>query len=323
LADDNASPNTNPITTTDDASSKACSVHLYNVEQVRLVDGQDVSIVPMQYGEIDAEWPAFTDPFFDWPSQQMADFALPHLDSQLMDGFSPLEELSGLFAGSNDLPVDFVSNLTSDHQTSQSAVQQNSPISLKVNRPVLQATRHQKPPSPIRLSNEMREGFLKDLSDQVAPELLKLMTSFATVLYERCLQRYFAIFNTHSPLFHLPSLDIDKIPAPLFLCMCAIGAIYRMERKIAAIFYNAAHQSLETISSLSSGRGPPLLGLLLQDWIKPAGLKNSQSSIPQLWISQTKLLLAMFESFSGDPELSKMAIHRVGFFVWVSSRVPP
>lgn len=311
------------MTTTDDVSSRAFSEHIqHNVEQNRLADGHDVSIMPIQYEEIGAEWPAFADPFFDWPSQQMADFALPHLDSHLMDGFSPLEELSSMFNSSTDLQVDFLSNLTGEHQISQPAAQQNSPISLKVNRPVLQATRHSKPPSPIRLTNETCEKLLKDLSGQVSPGIMKLMTSFATVLYERCLQRYFAIFNTHSPLFHLPSLDLDKVPAPLVLGMCAIGAIYRMERKIAAIFYNAAHQSLENISSLSSGRGPPLQGLLLQDWIKPVEEKVDESSTHPLWISQTKLLLAMFESFSGDPELSKMAIHRVGFFVWVSVCVP-
>ncbi|KAH7388971.1 hypothetical protein BKA64DRAFT_126440 [Cadophora sp. MPI-SDFR-AT-0126] len=316
-ADENTSPNTNPASMSEVASSGPFSASLqHNSEKVRLVDCQDVSIIPMQYGDVGTEWPAFADPFFDWQSQQMADFALPHLDSQLMDGFSPLEEFSTLFHGNTDLSAEFESNIAGDHQVSQSAAHQNSPISVKVNRPVLQSTRHQKPTSPIHLTNETREKCLRDLADQVSPELLKLMTPFATVLYERCLQRYFAIFNTHTPLFHLPSLDLDKIPAPLLLCMCAIGAIYRMERKIAAIFYNVAHQSLESISSLSFGRGPPLQGLLLQDWIKPADVKSNESPSPPLWVSQTKLLMTMFETCSGDPELSTVAINRLGFFVW-------
>ncbi|KAK0123927.1 hypothetical protein ONS95_008917 [Cadophora gregata] len=302
--------------TTEDTFSSAFPDPLQQLKQVRLVGDKDVSVLPMEYGEGDAEWPVFTDPFFEWPSQQMAKFALPHLDSQLVDGFSPLEELSKLFTGNNDLFSDLVPNLVSDHRTSQPTTEKSRPISVKVNRPVLQATGHQKPPSSIRLTKETRERFLKELSGQISPDLLKVMTSFATVLYERCLQRYFAIFNTHCPLFHLPSVDLDKIPTPLLLCICAIGAIYRMERKIAAIFYNAAHCSLENISPLSSGRGPSLQGLLLQDWIKPASSKSNDSPALPLWIGQTKLLLAMFETFSGDTELSSMAVHRVGFFVW-------
>jgi hypothetical protein len=93
-----------------------------------------------------------------------------------------------------------------------------------------------------------------------------------------------------------------------------------MERKVAAIFYNAAHQSLEGISSFFSGRGPPLDGhLLLRDWIKPAGAERDESSTNPLWISQAKLLLALFETFSGDSDLCSIAIHRIGFFVWVST----
>ncbi|KAG4443120.1 hypothetical protein IFR05_001446 [Cadophora sp. M221] len=318
VAESSESPNESHQTTagTDHISTAAFLDQLQDIEGIESIEPSTFSTQHDVYGNVHGDWTDVPVPFFDWPSQEMADFALPHLDSQLMDGFSPLEGLSSIFPGDNDLSTD--TRVTHNDQTQQPSIEQSSPspICLKVNCSVPQTTRNQKTASPIRLTNELREKFLKDLSTRISPEILRFLSSFATALYERCIQRYIAMFNTHVPLFHLPSLDLDKIPAPLLLCICAIGAIYRMERKVAAIFYNAAHQSLESMSSLSSGRGPPLNGLLLQDWIKPTGAERSESSNNSLWISQTKLLLALFETFSGDLELCSISIHRIGFFVW-------
>ncbi|EKD14773.1 uncharacterized protein L3040_004007 [Drepanopeziza brunnea f. sp. 'multigermtubi'] len=291
-------------TLTDDTSSRDSSGMLqHHVEHLKL------------FNSVEAESPLFTDPFFEWPSQQMADLALPHLSSHFVDSLLPLKEYSNLLTGGHDPLIGSAPDIASVRPNQQHFAQQSNPVSLRVNLSVFETNRHQKPIFPIRFTNETRERILRGVSAQVSPELLELLASVATILYERCLQRYFATFNTHAPLFHLPSLDVDKVPAAQLLSMCATGALYRMERKVAAIFYNAARQSLENISSESSDQKDPLHELHLQDWIKPTSTE-SESPIPPLWISQSRLLLTLFETFSGDSKLSSMAIYRLGFFVW-------
>ncbi|KAI9052177.1 hypothetical protein LZ554_003537 [Drepanopeziza brunnea f. sp. 'monogermtubi'] len=291
-------------TSTDDTSSRDSSGMLqHHVEHLKL------------FNSVETEWPLFTDPFFEWPSQQMADLALPHLSSHFVDSLLPLKEYSNLLTGGNDPLIGSAPAIASARPSQQHFAQQSNPVSLRVNLSIFQTNRYHKPTSPIRFTNGTREKILRDVSTHASPELLELLASVATILYERCLQRYFATFNIHAPLFHLPSLDADKIPAAQLLSICAIGAMYRMERKVAAIFYNAARQSLDNMSSASSDQKDPLHGLHLQDWIKPTSTE-SESPIPPLWISQSKLLLTLFETFSGGSNLSSMAICRLGFFVW-------
>ncbi|KAJ5046781.1 uncharacterized protein L3040_004007 [Drepanopeziza brunnea f. sp. 'multigermtubi'] len=211
-------------TLTDDTSSRDSSGMLqHHVEHLKL------------FNSVEAESPLFTDPFFEWPSQQMADLALPHLSSHFVDSLLPLKEYSNLLTGGHDPLIGSAPDIASVRPNQQHFAQQSNPVSLRVNLSVFETNRHQKPIFPIRFTNETRERILRGVSAQVSPELLELLASVATILYERCLQRYFATFNTHAPLFHLPSLDVDKVPAAQLLSMCATGALYRMERKRALI----------------------------------------------------------------------------------------
>jgi hypothetical protein len=276
---------------------------------------------------------ALLDPFFDWSSEQIADFALPPLDYQLMEGFSPLEGLSGSVHGQNasqdadDCEVRFNSHSTLHHSQEKTleASNDDEPFSRDMKLAecsVPQVVKHKCTSTVIRFTEEMRQKLFMELSTHVSHEMLQLLDPLSAVSFERSLQRYVEVFHTHVPMMHASMFEFFQTPSPLVLAMSAIGAIYRMERKVAAVLYNIAHQSLESMELTRTFRPSKIL---LQDWIKSEHTPSNATTTP-LWKSQTTFLLTLFEILSGDSELFAMAIERLGFFVLVgysSRRFPP
>lgn len=266
------------------------------------------------------------DPFFDWSSQQMADFAFPTLNDQLIGGFSPLETLSDPVQGQSvcrqvdtpEFPLDTPST-TNHFQFRIPPSNQRVPVKLQqpVNCSVPQVVRHRCTTAVIHFTEDMRHALLTELSARVSHDTLQLLRPLSAASFERCLQRYIEVFHTHVPIIHPPTLDLPNSPAPLVLAMCAIGAVYRMERKVAAIFYNLAHQSMGNIGLTRSHH---FNGTYLQDWMKPEHMPSELAPIP-LWTSQTIFLLTVFAMLSGDAELSSMAVDRLGFFAGVRAHL--
>lgn len=271
--------------------------------------------------------PDFTDlvdPIFGWSSQEMAAFALPPLGEQLIDGFSPLDGYCTV-AQEERLPQPVTApSISIDHDPAFEELQEaalgasNHDVGHSRNLDTrecstIQVVKHKSTTTIIHFTEDMHHNLLKDLSTRVSHETLQLLQPFGAVSLKRCIRRYMDVFQTHVPILHVSTLEIAIIPSPLVLAMCMIGAIYRMERKAAAIFYNVAHRSLRQTGLM--GEDSPNK-IYLHGWITPEETPRELASTP-LWISQTIFLLTMFETLSGDPELTAMAIERLGFFARV------
>jgi hypothetical protein len=106
---------------------------------------------------------------------------------------------------------------------------------------------------------------------------------------------YITCFHRHLPIIHFASFDIQTTPSPLTFAVCAIGALYRLDRKWSSSLFQLATQMLEVCSI------PTMPG---------ASLAPSP-----LWIAQTRILLSIFGMFGGKPAIARAGISRLGFFM--------
>lgn len=70
----------------------------------------------------------------------------------------------------------------------------------------------------------------------------------AAKFLQSCLSSYITCFHIHFPLIHIQTLELQHAPSPLILAICAIGALYRLDRRRARMMYNLAKQSSGDVS---------------------------------------------------------------------------
>ncbi|KAK0614822.1 Transcriptional regulator ADR1 [Lasiodiplodia hormozganensis] len=112
---------------------------------------------------------------------------------------------------------------------------------------------------------------------------------------QKFIEGYINCFHRHFPVVHFHSMNLESTPSPLILAICCIGALYRLDRRRAAVLYELASPLLH--SAISASR------------------KVNSSSPGPLWAVQGSLLLAMYSVFSGRTALVLSSIERSGFFV--------
>lgn len=109
---------------------------------------------------------------------------------------------------------------------------------------------------------------------------------------------FFDVFNVHLPLLHAPSFDFDDQPQGLLLAMAAIGAMYRLEHRAAALLYRAADEAAPV--GARSAEVPSF------------HRSSSGSSADPRWRSlayyQTRLLLQYVGILGGDAELAERSL---------------
>ncbi|KAF9634975.1 Zinc finger C2H2-type protein [Lasiodiplodia theobromae] len=113
---------------------------------------------------------------------------------------------------------------------------------------------------------------------------------------ERLMEAYVSCFHCHFPIIHIASLDLPTAPGPLILSICAIGALYRLDRRRAVQLHNIASSSLHR--SVSS---------------QPPSFSSPASARP-LWVVQSCLLLSMYAAFSGQSAAVLSTVEKMGFF---------
>ncbi|KAB2569479.1 Respiration factor 2 [Lasiodiplodia theobromae] len=113
---------------------------------------------------------------------------------------------------------------------------------------------------------------------------------------ERLMEAYVSCFHCHFPIIHIASLDLSTAPGPLILSICAIGALYRLDRRRAVQLHNIASSSLHR--SVSS---------------QPSSFSSPASARP-LWVVQSCLLLSMYAAFSGQSAAVLSTVEKMGFF---------
>lgn len=279
----------------------------------------------------------FFDPFFGLPPEQMVDMSLPGLRG-LTEGFSPLEQfasssvdsqpgnpdselfVAGQAPGNDQAAIRFPSQQRDDRPTEPGNDLKDffrtDPadyfLSSSVTAPVPKVRRmaSAKPPT-LAFTENMRTKLLQDLSKRLPPEKLSDFRLPPAIALQKCCRTFVEAFHIHLPIFHLPTLDLEQTPSPLVLAICAIGALYRLERKVAASLYHKADQALSTRNRFGNtiDRTPNLL----EEWTRPVSEHMSRYR-DDLWAGQARLLLTMFASFSGDPEVMSRAIAQIGEF---------
>lgn len=286
----------------------------------------------------------YFDPFFGLPAEQMVDMSLPGLKG-LTEGFSPLEQFTSSSVdsrqGSRDseffLPSDTLGTdqanmgLPSQQREDRPATTSNGlrdyfrtdPAdfflrSSSVPVPKVRRMASAKPPTLV-FTETMRTKLMEDLSKRLPPEKLEDFHLPPAIALQKCFRTFVDAFHVHLPIFHLPTMDLERTPSPLVLAMCAIGALYRLERKVAASLYHKADQALSARArhgSILIERTPNLL----EDWTRPVPDQMNRYR-DSLWTGQTRLLLTMFGSFSGDPEVMSRAIGQIGEFSLVRNQL--
>lgn len=89
---------------------------------------------------------------------------------------------------------------------------------------------------------EAYNHFLADAKNRLCPEEFEEMKMLSNGDMQRFLTSYFTCFHRHCPIIHISSLDLKTLPSHLVLAMCAIGALYRLSRKMAKDLWNWADQ---------------------------------------------------------------------------------
>lgn len=298
--------------------------------------------VPLPDLDGDLEFLDFFDPFLGLQPKQVEACALPPLTSNI-DRWSPLETFSTSSQASihdygfHQAPIP-ASTESQSAEPGGSALQASNPAAEHVwphDLPQLEAAptstlsgldAYQSPlpqkPVPekhrgFNFTEEMRVTLMEDLTCRLSVEQLHGFRMPGTTALQKCLRTYLDAFHVHMPIFHLPTMNLANTPSPLVLAICAIGALYRLERKVAASLYLKADQAL--CATIDRRGRPHKKPRLLEDWsLPPAEEPPSKSYQEYVWPSQTRLLLAMFACFSGDPEVIAKAIVQLGEFLIVS-----
>lgn len=317
------------------------SVEMPDLEKMRTFP----SSVPLPDLDGDLEFLDFFDPFLGLPPKQVEALALPPLGGNT-DGWSPLENFSAssqtsvqdygfqqtyarpskdaqMIDGMTTRSLDTSRRPTSqlDHNSArwdESPNQGPSSIASECENssiPRLHSTRSSKTPA-LAFTEKVRSVLMEDLSRRLSSEQLSNFRLPSALALQKCIRTYVDAFHVHLPIFHLQTMDLELTPSPLVLAICAIGALYRLERKVAASLYLKADQAL---AAATADRGAYLhkKSRLLEDWIRPP-LELTKSHQELLWLSQTRLLLMMLRSFSGDMEMISKAIGHLGDFLIVS-----
>jgi len=285
--------------------------------------------VPLPDLDGDLEFLDFFDPFLGIEPKQMGNFGFPPMSGNL-EGWSPLEHFSTSSHSSMQdygfqhiLPTSTELRLPSEVDLYATTAQAPS---IDVPPEMLQSTISEAASTPklvhpiptkaptVLFSEQVRSNLLKDLSNRLPSDQGNFRLPSAVAL-QKCVRTYVEAFHVHYPMFHLHTFDLETTPSPLLLAICAIGALYRLERKIAASLYSKADQALAAATS-ETRKAPRLL----ENWSQPP-FQTAKVDEQLLWKSQTRFLLAMFTTFSGDPEATSNAIAHLCDFTLVSPRL--
>ena len=148
-------------------------------------------------------------------------------------------------------------------------------------------------PQPIYMDERKRAHLVADFTRRTAyrydtrgdfpdcPSLLRYLTQF------------FQSFNSHLPIFHIPTFDPSRNPSPLVLAMCSLGAMFQLERRKAGRLRKSASSALDKSDCLRQLREPGTA--------RPA------------WMVQCKLLLLFGAILGGDAADASSALEDIGY----------
>lgn len=148
-------------------------------------------------------------------------------------------------------------------------------------------------PPRIIFSEDARKTLIADLKERLSPSDLPMEIPSSQSL-QRFIGQFFKGFNSHLPIFHIPSFNITKVPSPLLLAMCSIGALFHLERNTASQLRELAHEALHRTQLKRSNQSP--------------------AEARPLWEVQCKLLVIAEAAFGGDCAAVSWALEDIGIF---------
>ena len=101
-------------------------------------------------------------------------------------------------------------------------------------------------PPELRVNEDTYAALEKDLESRLDSGDLPIRLPSASIC-QAFLGGYVECFDPHFPIFHWPTLDLISTPSPLILSMCSIGALYRLDRRRARMFYDIASRSISPV----------------------------------------------------------------------------
>ncbi|KAI9148992.1 Early growth response protein 3 [Paramyrothecium foliicola] len=252
---------------------------------------------------------SFFDPFF---GKMFNHFAFPIFDGQL-------ENISTLGLPLDDSLCQPDTMRTSHAHEPASPELSNGSVDLPETDATFPEIRERRSNDPLQIlrptkagrrrvvfTEEMRASLSAEISSHVAPHQLKSFHLPDASSLQKYLDTYIDAFHIHFPFLHLQTLDLGATPGPLVLSICAVGALHRLERKLAASFYFMAERLLAMLEFDNLNASPTLL----QDWARP---QESPSSKPTpLALAQARLIQVFFSAFSGEPQLVRNALIACG-----------
>lgn len=168
----------------------------------------------------------------------------------------------------------------------------------------------------LRFTERARTNLWNDLCSRLDIEKIGVFELPTATTLQKWLRTYLEAFHVHFPFIHFPSLDLEATPSPLILAICAVGALYRLERAGAVSLHVKAVQCL-SVAEVSMTQ-IILRNRLLEHWSPPKSTPDPSTARP-LWHSQARLLTLMFAAFSGDPAVVVKSIEDLGHLSSVRS----
>ncbi|CAI7657074.1 unnamed protein product [Penicillium glandicola] len=161
----------------------------------------------------------------------------------------------------------------------------------------------------VIFTKDMRLNIISNLLDIGFDEDIGTAVPSATLI-QNCLRGYFERFHVHHDLFHPHIFDLNRMASPLILAMCAIGALYRLDRKLSALLFCMAEKTLDMLCLKRDGEAAsPSF-----EAIATSSLAMQTTSSPKpLWELQTRVLLVFVATIGGQSALSRKAIDGIGF----------
>ncbi|KAJ5382257.1 hypothetical protein N7517_000168 [Penicillium concentricum] len=161
----------------------------------------------------------------------------------------------------------------------------------------------------VMFTQDMRQNIISDLLDIGLDADIGTAVPSATVM-QNCMRGYFDRFHIHHALFHPHKFTLDRMASPLILAMCAIGALYRLDRKLSASLFCMAERALDMLSLKRDGEAA---SPSFEAKATSSSTRQTMSSPKPLWELQTRVLLVFVAAIGGQAAFSRKAIDGIGF----------
>jgi hypothetical protein len=252
------------------------SIHPYDLDNGLLISDQEIVFPPYENMEVFTGFPGST---WSFPGLPIASYDMSSSGDQAWDETAQhLDITSGLAADSLEG--------RSNGGNSSKSVQRLPPRA-----------------AFFSINDHTRDILIRDTESRLPLEDQSKLKLPSTKLLNRFLAGYLLSFHPHYPIFHIPTMVIEKTPAPLVLAICTIGALFRLDRKHAAILQQWADHTLSHVSTVLGKQS----SRCSSDTCKMTETAPETHGLPLLPISalQGKFLLAFAEIFSGRTKTFK------------------